>query len=44
VEDMPKHTLARLVVEGDSPYAADETDLTGIEKVRRFPHGLRNTD
>jgi hypothetical protein len=42
VEDMPKHTLARLAAEGDSPDAADEVDLTGIEKVRRFPHGLKD--
>ena len=40
VEDLPKHTLERLAVEGESAYAADELDLTGIEKVRRFPHGL----
>jgi hypothetical protein len=42
VEDMPKRTLARLAAEGDPPDAADEVDLTGIEKVRRFPHGLKD--
>jgi len=42
VENLPKHTIERLAVEGDSPYAADEIDLTGIEKVRRFPHGLEH--
>jgi hypothetical protein len=42
VEDLPKHTIERLAVEGDSAYAADDIDLTGIEKVRRFPHGLEH--
>ncbi len=42
VEDLPKHTLERLAVEGESASAADELDLTGIEKVRRFPHGLKD--
>jgi len=42
VENLPKHTIERLAAEGDSPYAADEIDLTGIEKVRRFPHGLEH--
>jgi hypothetical protein len=42
VEDLPQPTMERLAVEGGSPNAADEIDLTGIEKVRRFPHGLRD--
>lgn len=45
VENLPKHTverLMRLAVEGESPNAADEIDLTGIEKVRRFPYGLKD--
>ena len=40
VQDLPKHTQQRLVAE-DPVHDADETDLTGIEKVRRFPHGLK---
>jgi hypothetical protein len=40
VQDLPKHTQQRLVAEGPV-HDADETDLTGIEKVRRFPHGLK---
>jgi L-lysine epsilon oxidase C-terminal domain len=40
VENLPKHTVERLAQEGDAAYAADDLDLTGIEKVRRFPHGL----
>jgi hypothetical protein len=42
VENLPKHTIERLALEPDSAYAADEIDLTGIEKVRRFPHGLEH--
>lgn len=42
VEDLPKRTVERLGVEGESATAADEIDLTGIEKVRRFPHGLKD--
>jgi len=42
VEDLPKHALERLAVEGESANAADQLDLTGIEKVRRFPHGLEH--
>jgi hypothetical protein len=41
VENLPQQTVERLVVEGGSPYAADEIDLSGIEKVRRFPDGLK---
>ena len=41
VQDLPKHTQQRLAAEGVSAHDADETDLTGIEKVRRFPHGLK---
>ena len=40
VENLPKHTVERLAMEGDATLAADDIDLTGIEKVRRFPHGL----
>src|SRR5260370_26992649 len=40
VQDLPKHTQRRLAAEGPV-HDADETDLTGIEKVRRFPHGLK---
>lgn len=42
VENLPKQTIERLVVEGESETAADEIDLTGIEKVRRFPYGLKD--
>jgi L-Lysine epsilon oxidase N-terminal/L-lysine epsilon oxidase C-terminal domain len=42
VENLPKHTIERLALEPDSAYAADEIDLTGIEKVRRFSHGLEH--
>jgi hypothetical protein len=40
VENLPVHTVERLAVEGQSALRADDIDLTGIEKVRRFPHGL----
>src|SRR5260370_7459724 len=40
VQDLPKHTQRRLAAEGPV-HDADETDLTGIEKVLRFPHGLK---
>jgi hypothetical protein len=40
VENLPVHTVERLAVEGKSALRADDIDLTGIEKVRRFPHGL----
>jgi hypothetical protein len=42
VENLPKHTVQRLALEGDAALAADDIDLTGIEKVRRFPHGLEH--
>jgi hypothetical protein len=29
------------VQQAESPHDADNLDLTGIEKVRRFPQGLR---
>jgi len=41
VESLPAHTHRRLAASQESPHAADRLDLTGIEKVRRFPHGLR---
>ena len=42
VENLPQPTVERLAADGGSPNAADEIDLTGIEKVRRFPHGLKD--
>jgi hypothetical protein len=44
VENLPTPTVQRLAVEGVSPNAADEIDLSGIEKVRRFPYGLKRRD
>ncbi len=44
VENLPQPTVQRLAAPGGSPDAADEIDLTGIEKVRRFPHGLKRND
>ena len=41
VESLPAHTHRRLAASQESPHGADRLDLTGIEKVRRFPHGLR---
>lgn len=50
VENLPSHTihqLARLATTEhgvdceESPYESDRLDLTGIDKVKRFPHGLR---
>lgn len=50
VENLPAHTHSRLsalarTVQGakaeESPHHADRIDLTGIEKVHRFPRGLR---
>jgi hypothetical protein len=50
VENLPSHTHQRLATlektahgadRAESPHEADNLDLTGIEKVRRFPHGLR---
>ena len=40
VESLPTHAERRLAETGESHHAADRLDLTGIEKVRRFPHGL----
>ena len=42
VQNLPKETLERLARESLSPYAAGAIDLTRIEKVRRFPHGLEH--
>jgi hypothetical protein len=41
VENLPVHTRKRMVDENEPPDASDEIDLTGIEKVRRFPRGLK---
>jgi len=41
VENLPVHTRKRMVEENEPPHASDEIDLTGIEKVRRFPRGLK---
>ena len=41
VEDLPQPTVERLDTTGKSDVAEEEIDLTGIEKVRRFPHGLK---
>jgi hypothetical protein len=39
VEDLPPDVRARAATL--DPRAAEELDLSGIDKVRRFPHGLR---
>ena len=39
VEDL--HEAARALVAAADPHAAEQLDLSGIDKVRRFPHGLR---
>jgi hypothetical protein len=39
VEDL--HQAARTFVATADPHAAEQLDLSGIDKVRRFPHGLR---
>jgi L-lysine epsilon oxidase C-terminal domain/L-Lysine epsilon oxidase N-terminal len=39
VEDL--HPAARAVAAAVGPRAAEELDLSGIDKMRRFPHGLR---
>jgi hypothetical protein len=39
VEDL--HPVARAFAAAVGPRAAEEVDLSGIDKVRRFPHGLR---
>jgi hypothetical protein len=40
VEDLPPPAQAMAAAVG--PRAAEEVDLSGIDKVRRFPHGLRH--
>ena len=35
------HQNYDIVVDQSRPLPADRIDLTGIEKVHRFPHGLR---
>jgi hypothetical protein len=39
VEDL--HPAARAFAAAVGPHEAEELDLSGIDKVRRFPHGLR---
>jgi L-Lysine epsilon oxidase N-terminal/L-lysine epsilon oxidase C-terminal domain len=39
VEDL--HPAARAIAAAVGPRAAEELDLSGIDKMRRFPHGLR---
>jgi len=39
VEDL--HPAARAVATAVGPRAAEQLDLSGIDKMRRFPHGLR---
>ena len=41
VEDLPQHARQQLSQSKEPPHASDRIDLTGIEKVRRFPYGLR---
>jgi hypothetical protein len=50
VENLPPHTKHLLaaaaktekgVEQEESPYEADRIDLTAIDKVHRFPYGLR---
>jgi hypothetical protein len=41
VEHLHSHTRKTLAAMAVSPHEADQIDLEHIEKVRRFPHGLR---
>jgi hypothetical protein len=41
VESLSPHVRKRLATAAESPHAAERVDLEHIEKVRRFPHGLR---
>jgi hypothetical protein len=41
VEDLPQQSREQLIQTKEPPHASDRIDLTGIEKVRRFPYGLR---
>jgi hypothetical protein len=41
VEDLPEHVVARLRAAPEEALAAAQIDLTQIDKVRRFPRGLR---
>ena len=41
VEELPDHVHARLQAAPEEAFAAGRIDLTGIDKVRRFPRGLR---
>jgi len=41
VQNLPAHTRQRLVEENEPLTASDDVDLSGIEKVRRFPRGLK---
>jgi hypothetical protein len=40
VEDL--HPAAHALAAAVGPRAAEQLDLSGIDKVRRFPHGLRH--
>jgi hypothetical protein len=42
VEDL--HPAAEALAAAVGPRAAEELDLSGIDKMRRFPHGLRRRD
>ena len=41
VEDLPEQVRTMLAASPEFAMEAAEVDLSGIEKVRRFPHGLR---
>jgi len=41
VQNLPAHTRQRLVDTNEPLTASDDVDLSGIEKVRRFPRGLK---
>ena len=41
VQNLPAHTRQRLVDANEPLTASDDVDLSGIEKVRRFPRGLK---
>ena len=41
VENLSERTRKRLADENEPPHASDQIDLSGIEKIRRFPRGLK---
>jgi len=41
VQNLPAHTRQRLLDANEPLTASDDVDLSGIEKVRRFPRGLK---